>query len=350
MLDPPQRHSSFARQRWPLIALAALVLAALVGAGVWLAVRGGNDDVPADAVAVVGEREIPKSEFDGVMDQAERGYKIQKREFPKVGTPEYNSLKNQAILYLVQRAQFEQKAAELGVKVSEKDVDARIDQIKQQYFGGDDKRYEQRIKETGLTPASVRTDIRAQLIQERLFEKVTEDVKVTDDEIRAQYEKNKDQYGTPASREVRHILVPSRRQADRIYRQLRGGADFGALAKRFSTDPGSKDQGGRLTVARGQTVPAFDRTAFALRVGAISRPVKTPYGFHIIEALSPIKPAKVTPLKDVRAQIRQQLLQTKKNKAMTTWVEDTRKELDSDTTSQVRYAPPKTTGTTATDR
>src|SRR5918996_1425736 len=158
-------------QRLRLTSLVLLALAALLLA----AGCGGDDDesVPSDAVAVVGDEEVPKSEFDALIGQAERSYKAQKREFPKVGTPEYATLKNQAVAFLVQRAQFEQQAEELGVEISDKQVDDRLKQIKKQYFGGDEKRYDAQLKEQGLNEQQVRRDIRAQLLQEALFKKVT---------------------------------------------------------------------------------------------------------------------------------------------------------------------------------
>jgi parvulin-like peptidyl-prolyl isomerase len=333
-------------QRLKLTLPILLALIAFVVAGC-----GGEDDesVPADAIAVVGDVEVPKSEFDVLLGQARRSYKAQKREFPKAGTPEYATLKNQAVAFLVQRAQFEQQAEELDVEVSDEQVDKRLEQTKEQYFGGDEKRYQAQLKEQGLTEEQVRRDLRAQLLQEALFKKVTAGVKVTDAEVRSYYEKNKEQYGQPESRDVRHILVPTKRQAQDLYDRLKAGESFARLAKRFSKDPGSKDQGGKLTVAKGQTVPPFDQTAFLLPKGSLSRPVKTQYGWHLIEPLSEVKPAKTTPLKEVRESIRQQLEQTKKNERMTKWVEDTKKEFADRTRYQVGYAPPET-ATTATDR
>ena len=321
----------------------ALVLA-LFAAGC-----GGSDEqsVPADAVAVVGDEEIDKAQFDQLMEQARSSYKAQEREFPEAGTPEYTTLRNQAMQFLVQRAQFEQKAEELDIEVTEADVDARLKQIKEQYFGGDEKKYEEQLKQQGLSDEQVRRDIRAQLIQEKLFEKVTSDIKVTDEEIEKHYNENKDQYGQPESREVRHILVETKAQADRIRGQLTNGGNFEALAKQHSKDPGSAAQGGKLTVSRGQTVPEFDQAAFSLERNAISQPIKTQYGFHIIQPLSAVKPAQTTPLKDVKESIRQQLLQTKRNERMTQWVEETKKEFADKTRYQVGFAPPPTaTGTT----
>lgn len=327
-----------------LALLSMLLLLALVAVGC----GGDSEEVPADAIAVVDGTDVQKSEFDALIAQAKKSYSLQKREFPKAGSPEYNTLKNQAVQFLVQRTQFELQAEELDVEVTEKQVNDRLAQIKKQYFGGSDKKYQDQLKQQGLTEEQVKRDIRAQLIQEGIFKQVTEDVKITDKEIQEYYNENKSQFGTPEQRDVRHILVPTKKQADDLYAQLQDGANFAALAKKFSKDPASASQGGKLTIARGQTVPTFDQTAFLLAKNTISRPVKTQYGYHIIEPLSEIKPAKTTPLNQVKDSIRQQLLQTRRNEAMTKWVEETKKDFEEKTNYQVGFTPPKTSSTTTT--
>ena len=324
---------------------AALLLAALVLAGC-----GGDEGVPADAVAVVDGEEIARSDYEALIAQAKRSYQNQKREFPAAGSQEFQTLRNQAVQFLVQREQFEQEAAELDVEVTEKQVNARLAQIQKQYFGGDKAKYEKQLKEQGLTERQVRNDIRAQLISEKIFAKVTGEVKVTDAQVEGYYEKNKSQYSQPQSREVRHILVKTKARADDLYAQLRAGADFAALAKRFSQDTGSKANGGKLTISKGQTVAPFDKAAFALKLNEVSEPVKTEFGFHIIEPLSATKAAKVTPLQEVKASISQQLQQTKKNEAMTKWVD----ELKDDYEDKVNYAagfspPPEATSASTGD-
>src|SRR5262245_7764247 len=265
--------------------LIPLLLVAATGLLLLTAACGGDDTqaVPRDAVAVVGGDEITKADFDNLIAQAKRSY-------PKVGSTEYNALKNQAIQFLVQRSEFEQKADGLDVNVSTKQVDARLKQVKQQYFGGDEKKYKDQLKQQGLTDTQVRADIRAQLVQEGIFKKLTEDVNVTDKQIEDYYNSHKAQYGTPESRAVRHILVSSNALADKLYKQLKAGANFAALAKKYSKDPGSKDQGGKLTITRGQTVLPFDQTAFNLGTGTLSQPIKTQYGYHLIQPLSKVKP------------------------------------------------------------
>jgi parvulin-like peptidyl-prolyl isomerase len=325
----------------------ALLLCALVAVG--LAGCGGDEEVPADAVAVVDGQQIARSDYEALLSQAKKSYKNQKREFPAAGSQEFQTLRNQAVQFLVQREQFEQEASDMDVDVTDKQIDARLEQIQKQYFGGDKKKYEKQLKEQGLSEKQVRNDIRAQIISEKIFEQVTKDVKVTDADITAYYAKNKAQYSQPESRDVRHILVKTKKQADELYAQLQGGADFAALAKKYSEDTGSKANGGKLTISQGQTVAPFDKVAFELEKNEISKPVKTEFGYHIIQPLSDEKAAKVTPLKDVKESIRQQLGQTKKNEAMTKWVDELKKDYKDKVSYAAGFSPPPDAKSTTTD-
>ena len=325
------------------ILLCALVSFALAGCG------GGNDKVPTDAVAVVDGQEIAKTDYDALIAQAKKSYKNQKRDFPKAGSQEFRTLKNQAVQFLVQREQFEQEAENLDVNVTDKQVDARFEQILKQYFGGDRKKFNTQLKAQGLKEAQVRKDLRSQIISEKIFAQVTNDVKVTDKQIEDYYNKNKAQYSRPESRDVRHILVKNKAKAAQLEAQLKAGASFAALAKKFSEDTGSKADGGKLTISKGQTVAPFDKVAFELKKNAISQPVKTEFGYHIIQALSDTKPATVQPLKEVKESIRQQLAQTKKNEAMTKWVDELKKNYKDKISYAVGFSPPPgATGTTST--
>ena len=108
-------------------------------------------------------------------------------------------------------------------------------------------------------------------LSDAVYKKVTADAKVTDAEAKAYYDSHSSQYTTPQTRVVRHILVKDKKLADKLYAQLKGGADFATLAKKYSEDPGSKAQGGQLTISKGQTVPEFDKVAFELEERRRSR-------------------------------------------------------------------------------
>jgi peptidyl-prolyl cis-trans isomerase C len=82
---------------------------------------------------------------------------------------------------------------------------------------------------------------------------------------------------------ARHILVDSKDKAREVYEKLAHGSDFARLAKDYSKDPGSKDQGGDLGFfGRGQMVPQFEETAFRLKRGEVSEPFESQFGWHIV--------------------------------------------------------------------
>ncbi len=94
-----------------------------------------------------------------------------------------------------------------------------------------------------------------------------------------------------------------------------------------------------MTATKGQLVPEFEQTAFTIGDNGISKPVKTQYGWHIIQALGPVKKSQSTPFPQVQEAIRQQLLQENRNKEMEKWVTEMRKDLEGETTYQVGYKP-----------
>jgi len=296
--------------------LAFGLLVAACGGG------GGAATLKANDAAVVGGQTITKDGFTALMARAKKSYEVRKSPFPKAGTPAYESLKGQAIAFLVQRAEFAQKADDMGIHISNKQIDDRINQFKKQLGG--EKKYEQTLAQQGLTDATARGEIEAQLISEALYNKVTANVKVSDKAITDYYKSHPSLYVQKASRDVRHILVNKKTLADSLYAKLVADHEknFAALAKKYSKDPGSAANGGRLTITRGQTVPQFDKVAFSLKTGELSKPVHSQYGWHIIQALSAIRPPSTTSLSKVKDSIRTNLEGTQKNAMMTKWVND----------------------------
>ena len=295
-----------------------------------------------------------KSELDDLVAQAKKSYESQKQAFPKAGTPEFQSIQKQYVAYLVEVEEFRQAADDLGVSVSKKDIDAAEEDLIKSRFDGKRAEYEKALEQQGFTAEQYRERaLEVSALSNNIFAAVTKDVEVTDQDILAYYTQNQSQYGTPESRDVRHILISekdkdgkvdfaaSKAKADVIYAQLEGGADFAALAKANSADPGSKDTGGKLTISRGQTVPEFDKISFELATGELSKPVKTQYGYHVIEAVSDVRKATTTPLDKVKATIRATLLQQKRNEEMQAWVEDLKKGYGSKVSYAAGYEPPE---------
>jgi foldase protein PrsA len=330
-----------------LLSVAVALVASACGGGS----KGG---LPNGVVAEVKGEPITMEQFNMVLDQARRSYKAQKRTFPKAGTSDYQALVQSAVQYLVKRIEYEQKGKELGVTVTNADVEKRLKQIKKQYFQGSEKKYLAALKKQGLTDKEVRDSIRADLIQEGIAKKVTSKITVAEDEVHAYYLQHPQQYATPESRLVAHILVAKKTLADSIYKQLCGTAspclhskaDFAALAKKYSIDTGTKTQGGKYNAVRGASVPEFDKVAFALETGEVSKPVHTRFGWHVIKALENTHPRKTTAYAKVKAAIRQTLLAQKRNDALKQFTD----ALDKEYSTLVKYAPgyEPTTSTSST--
>ncbi len=154
--------------------------------------------------------------------------------------------------------------------------------------------------------------------------KVRQQVKVTPQELQQYYNAHRDDYRVPEQVNVRHILIKTpapgpdgkvdeaavkaaREKAESILKQVQAGGNFAELAKKYSEDPGSKDNGGSLGwIQRGQTVPEFEQAAFSLPKGQTSGLVRSTFGFHIIH-VDDKQEAHVKSLDEVKAQIEPQI-------------------------------------------
>jgi foldase protein PrsA len=312
-----------------LALIAALALAACGGGGT------SSADVPDGAVAVVGDKTVTKEEFDKLIEQQKKSAEAQKQDFPEPGTAEYEALKATVVKGLVEQKEWELEGEAMGVEVTDQEIETELDKLKQQYFQGDEQKYSAELAKQGLTDEDVRNELRTRVLTNKIFEAVTKKVTVSDADIKAYYEKNPTQYQQPASREVRHILVKTEALAQKLHDQIQGGADFAKLAQKYTQDQASKADGGKFTAFKGRTVEPFDEFVFSAKTGELSDPIKTEFGWHIIEVLSAVKPATTTPLDQVKDSIKTTVLQTKQNAAMKAWIA----ALPAKYADEVAYAP-----------
>lgn len=145
-------------------------------------------------------------------------------------------------------------------------------------------------------------------------EGLAQTVQPTDADIERLYNQDRDRFRVPERVKVRHILLKTtgdatkdagiQAKAEELLKQIKGGANFGELAKKHSEDPGSAERGGELGdwVTRGQMVPEFEQAAFSLPLNQTSDLVKTQYGFHIVQVLAR-EEAHMRPLAEVKAEL-----------------------------------------------
>ncbi|GAA4493715.1 peptidylprolyl isomerase [Pseudaeromonas paramecii] len=148
-------------------------------------------------------------------------------------------------------------------------------------------------------------------------DKIAAGISPSDADVQAYYDQHQDSYRTAERRKVAHILfakqdADAQKKVDAELVKLKAGADFAALAKSDSADTLSARNGGELDwFEPGVMDPAFDKAAFALaKVGDLSQPVQSQFGYHIIKLLG-VEPAKVKTLDEVKEQVRQQVKEDK---------------------------------------
>ncbi len=182
---------------------------------------------------------------------------------------------------MVQETLLMQYAKNNNISVSDAEIDTRENQLKANFPSG---AWDEMLKARGLTEADVRNALREQIILDKALAK---DVTISPTAIKQYFDKNRATFDKPEQVTARHILVPNLAEAQKVEADLKGGQSFATLAKKYSTDPGSKDKGGELgSFRKGQMVPAFDKYAFSAPLNQISPPIKSPFGYHIIQVES----------------------------------------------------------------
>lgn len=137
-------------------------------------------------------------------------------------------------------------------------------------------------------------------------------VKVDDAEIKAFFDDNPDAFKPQATAKASHILVEDEEAAEKTLKEIKEGLSFADASKKYSSCP-SKENGGSLgEFARGQMVPEFEEVAFNMKAGEISEPVKSQFGYHLIQLDSVTDPDNVS-FEDVKDQVKNQCLTTKQN-------------------------------------
>ena len=254
-------------------------------------------------VAVVGNRPVLASQVD------EELFSRQAQGVDLPTAPEQlDAVRREVVSSIVDEELLVQQAVrDTAIQVTDQEVADGVEQQVRKVRGNftSEVDYRNELKKAGFqTPEEYRrwlTDQqRRAALQNRLIDGLRSAGKLkpvapTEQEMRKFFEHQKGSLGSrPATISFRQIVVSpkptaaakarARAQADSIVLELRGGADFATAARRFSQDPGSREQGGSLNwFRRGVMVPEFERVAFSLKPGVVSDPVESPFGYHIIQ-------------------------------------------------------------------
>lgn len=216
-----------------------------------------------------------------------------------------------------------QAADSQGIMITDEDIQRELNVIIKSM--GSRENFELALEQYQMTEEDLQPDL---LYQARLRKLLASQIKITDDAVRTYYDQNKDSFGTPEQVKASHILVETKAEADAIYTQLKNGADFAQLAKDKSIDTGSGAGGGDLGYfERGIMVPEFEDAAFSLKVGEISSPVQSQYGYHLI-VVSDHKAAVTRTFDEVKDEIKDTLTTQKIYELSQSFLTDLRAKAD----------------------
>ena len=302
--------------RSSLLRAAALLL--LVAAGCH---RRPPEDPSAAPVAWVNGQVLTRAEFERELARS-----LELPDGSTAPTPDQLGALRRTVLQAgLDRLLFVQEAAKRGVEIPPAEVEQRLQRMRADW---PPEEFEALLAQRHQTLDELRAELRAQLVQEKLFhELVYPRVAVTEEEIRAELDAHPELLQEPEQVHAAQIVVKELDQAKEIRAKLREGAKFADLARERSLSADAKDGGDLGWFPRGVMPPQFDAVAFSLGPGQISDVVTTDYGFHIFKLIER-RPARKKDLASVRAEVERQLLRAKQEQAQTDFVTQLRSKED----------------------
>lgn len=262
-------------------------------------------NAPSGVAAEVNGEKILRSDVEravDVMRNSDRAFQS--------GTPAANaaleSIRQQHLENLIVQTLLAQDARKRNIVASKADVDKAMASIQK---GITPAEFQKQLAEDGKTVEDIRRMVSDDLVIRELSRRLTGDLVVTDADINTEYRANADEFTTPETARASHILFAFKpgmtasdktallAQAQDVLKQAKAkDADFAALARKYSQDPGSKDQGGDLgEFPRDRMVKEFADAVWANPIGSIIGPIETEFGYHIIRVTAK-KPAALVPL------------------------------------------------------
>jgi len=245
-------------------------------------------------VAVVNQEIITLSELEKWINPLKEGIvaedRLEKQE-------RMQALCRQVLERLIEEKLVDQEVKKSGVKISSKDIEAAVEEVKRRNHVTQED-LEKALAAEGLTMEAYKKEIEKNLQRQRLIHRsVKVEAKAEEKELREFYQKNTSRYRTNETYRPGQILfvIPKeatpeeireiRKKCQRVLERIKKGEDFGEMALLYSEDTSNKDHGDLGYFRRGELLPVFEREALRLKVGEVSGIIRTGFGFHIIKLL-----------------------------------------------------------------
>lgn len=270
---------------------------------------------------------------------------------------QYTAYKQEVLDFLISSQWVLSEASEQGIHVTQAEVKKQFETLKKQQFPKESA-FKEFLSRTGESEADLLQRVKLQLLARKIQEKVTKNAKKKPSkaEIQKYYKEHEKQFGKPESRNVQLILTKSEGAAKSAKSEIEGGKSFASVAKKVSIDPLTKRNGGTLNeVTPGEEEKSLSTALFAAKVGQLSGPVKTPFGYYVFK-VTKINASSQQTLAQSEASISQQLQSQSQQKALSSFVSEFKKKWTSRTECRTgfvvpdckEYKQPKTSTSTST--
>jgi len=310
-------------RKFGLVLFGAILVAVFAGIAI---ANGGvtQPSVPSGDVALVEEvpdglGDISQDDYDATFTQTWKRGGL--KAAPKPGDAQYDQVRDAALNDLLDQAWLTGEASELGVSATQREIDNEFKTIRKDQFP-DDAAYKKFLKDSGFTEEQVLQRVKLQVLSRKIEESITKNVtSVSDEDAQEYFDENKATYATPESRDIRLIVTDDKAAADKAAAALKDDPtdeNFAKLAKKYSTHA-SKDKGGETVATEGVFPDPAGADIMKAEQGVVDGPVKAGESYYIFK-VTKINEASDGSFDDVKEQIKSQLLPTKQQEAMSSFV------------------------------
>lgn len=217
---------------------------------------------------------------------------------------------------LITNKVIEMEADKQKVKVTGNEIDEELTKLQDSYGG--EEAFAAALEQNKVSIDRIREDIQTYLLAEKM---IKPSIKVTEEEMKTYFEENKESFDQKEQVKASHILVEDEATAKKVKKELESGKDFAELAKEYSTDASNAAKGGDLGYfGKGEMAKEFEEAAFGMKVGEVSAPVKTDFGYHIIKVADK-KAAKTAVFEEHKEEIKESLFDQKIQTEYPNWLE-----------------------------